>query len=76
MTFEDLRHAVWAVWQLDTDAHVLAPDSLRTALRDRLARPHCHPSPLGTTIETEKGGALRQTISSVPGDDLDGMCGG
>ncbi len=33
--FEDLRHAVWAVWQLDTDAEVLAPDSLRTALRDR-----------------------------------------
>jgi predicted DNA-binding transcriptional regulator YafY len=35
VTFEDLRHAVWAVWQLDTDAEVLAPDSLRAALRDR-----------------------------------------
>lgn len=33
--FEDLRHAVWAIWQLDTNADVLAPDSLRTALRDR-----------------------------------------
>ncbi|QSB04618.1 helix-turn-helix transcriptional regulator [Natronoglycomyces albus] len=37
VTFEDLRHAVWALWQLDTDAEVLAPDSLRSALRDRAA---------------------------------------
>lgn len=35
VTFEDLRHAVWAIWQLDTGAEVLAPESLRTALRDR-----------------------------------------
>ncbi|WP_166354360.1 helix-turn-helix transcriptional regulator [Phytoactinopolyspora limicola] len=35
VTFEDLRHAVWAIWQLDTAAEVLAPDSLRTALHDR-----------------------------------------
>lgn len=33
--FEDLRHAVWAVWQLDTDAEVLAPDGVRAALRER-----------------------------------------
>lgn len=37
LTFEDLRHAVWAVWQLDIDAEVLAPDALRTTLRDRAA---------------------------------------
>ncbi len=37
-TFEDLRHAVWAMWQLDTDAEVLAPDSLRAALHDRASR--------------------------------------
>jgi predicted DNA-binding transcriptional regulator YafY len=37
VTFEDLRHAVWAVWQLDTDAEVLAPDALRAALRVRSA---------------------------------------
>lgn len=37
VTFEDLRHAVWAIWQLDTAAEVLAPDSLREALRDRAA---------------------------------------
>lgn len=35
VTFEDLRHAVWAVWQLGTDAEVLAPDSVRTALGER-----------------------------------------
>ena len=35
VTFEDLRHAVWAIWQLDTAAEVLAPDSLRLALHDR-----------------------------------------
>ena len=35
VTFEDLRHAVWAVWQLDTDAEVLVPEALRVALRDR-----------------------------------------
>ncbi|MEV5769380.1 WYL domain-containing protein [Micromonospora sp. NPDC052213] len=37
VTFEDLRHAVWAVWQLDTAAEVLAPESLRAAIRDRVA---------------------------------------
>src|SRR5690606_13811277 len=26
VTFEDVRHAVWAVWQLGADAEVLAPD--------------------------------------------------
>lgn len=35
VSFEDLRHAVWAVWQLDTAAEVLAPEELRAALRAR-----------------------------------------
>ena len=35
VTFEDLRHAIWAVWQLDTDAEVLEPDSVREALSKR-----------------------------------------
>ncbi|AQP46331.1 DNA-binding transcriptional regulator [Tessaracoccus aquimaris] len=35
VTFEDLRHAVWAVWRLDTDAEVLAPGSVRDALYGR-----------------------------------------
>lgn len=35
VTYQDLRHAEWALWQLGTDAVVLAPGALRTALRDR-----------------------------------------
>lgn len=37
VTFEDLRHAVWAIWQLDTAAEVLSPPSLRTALHNHAA---------------------------------------
>jgi predicted DNA-binding transcriptional regulator YafY len=36
-TFQDLRHAEWALWQLGTDAEALAPESLRASLRDRAA---------------------------------------
>ncbi|MCX3287916.1 WYL domain-containing protein [Streptomyces sp. NEAU-H22] len=37
VTYQDLRHAEWALWQLGTDAEVLAPGALRTTLRDRAA---------------------------------------
>ena len=37
VTFQDLRHAEWALWQLGLDAEVLYPPSLRLALRDRAA---------------------------------------
>ncbi|MGI5365391.1 helix-turn-helix transcriptional regulator [Streptomyces iakyrus] len=37
VTFQDLRHAEWALWQLGTDAEALAPEALRTALHDRAA---------------------------------------
>lgn len=37
VTFQDSRHAVWALWQLGADAEALAPPWLRTALRDRAA---------------------------------------
>ncbi|MFF0731012.1 helix-turn-helix transcriptional regulator [Streptomyces chartreusis] len=37
VTFQDLRHAEWALWQLGTDAEALAPQSLRTSLRNRAA---------------------------------------
>ncbi|MFF4171647.1 helix-turn-helix transcriptional regulator [Streptomyces sp. NPDC001744] len=37
LTFQDLRHAEWALWRLGTDAEALAPESLRAALRDRAA---------------------------------------
>ncbi|ANS69478.1 hypothetical protein SLINC_7254 [Streptomyces lincolnensis] len=36
-TFQDLRHAEWAMWQLGTDAEALTPESLRSRLRDRAA---------------------------------------
>ena len=35
VTFQDARHAEWALWQLALHAEVLAPQWLRTALRDR-----------------------------------------
>ncbi|WP_454195495.1 helix-turn-helix transcriptional regulator [Nocardia sp. Marseille-Q1738] len=37
VTFQDSRHAEWALWQLATDAEALAPRSLRTSLRNRAA---------------------------------------
>lgn len=37
LTFQDSRHAEWALWQLGTDAEALAPQSLRTSLHDRAA---------------------------------------
>jgi predicted DNA-binding transcriptional regulator YafY len=35
VTFQDPRHAEWALWQLSTNAEALAPQWLRTSLRDR-----------------------------------------
>jgi predicted DNA-binding transcriptional regulator YafY len=37
VTFQDSRHAEWALWQLGLDGEALAPQSLRTVLRDRAA---------------------------------------
>lgn len=37
VTFQDSRHAEWALWQLGTDAEALAPQSLRVSLRNRAA---------------------------------------
>ncbi|MES5825559.1 WYL domain-containing protein [Streptomyces sp. RG80] len=37
VTFQDSRHAEWALWQLATDAEALSPQSLRTSLRNRAA---------------------------------------
>ena len=38
VNYEDLRHAVWATWQLDTDAEVLSPQSLCDALYMRASK--------------------------------------
>ena len=35
VTFQDSRHAEWALWQLGTDAEAIGPQSLRTSLHDR-----------------------------------------
>lgn len=37
VTFQDARHAEWALWQLAADAEALSPPSLRASLRDRAA---------------------------------------
>ncbi|MFE1558588.1 helix-turn-helix transcriptional regulator [Streptomyces sp. NPDC058734] len=37
LTFQDARHAQWALWQLGPDAEALDPLSLRRALHDRAA---------------------------------------
>lgn len=37
VTFQDARHAEWALWQHATHAEVLAPQWLRTSLHDRAA---------------------------------------
>ena len=37
VTFQDRRHAVWALWQLAMSAEALAPQWLRTSLRERAA---------------------------------------
>ncbi|SDE43174.1 helix-turn-helix transcriptional regulator [Glycomyces harbinensis] len=37
VTFQDARHAEWALWQLGADAEVVAPQWLRASLRDRAA---------------------------------------
>lgn len=44
-TFQDSRHALWALWQLGTDAEVLQPESLRAQLAQRAREfvEHCDP---------------------------------
>jgi predicted DNA-binding transcriptional regulator YafY len=37
VTFQDSRHAEWALWQLATNAEAMAPQWLRTSLHDRAA---------------------------------------
>lgn len=37
VTYQDLRHAHWAMWQLGIDAEALTPTSLRTSLHNNAA---------------------------------------
>ena len=37
VTFQDARHAEWALWQLGADAEAVTPRSLRAALHHRAA---------------------------------------
>lgn len=37
VTYQDLWHAEWALWQFSTDAEALTPQALRTALHNRAA---------------------------------------
>ncbi|WP_018155873.1 helix-turn-helix transcriptional regulator [Demetria terragena] len=37
VTFEDLRHATWAIWQLGTGVEVIKPEAVRAALHQRAA---------------------------------------
>ncbi len=38
VSFQDARHAEWALWQLATSAEILTPPWLRTALQERATR--------------------------------------
>ncbi len=38
LAFDDLEHAVWAIWQSGLDAEVLGPESVRHELAERAAR--------------------------------------
>ena len=38
VSFQDSRHAEWALWQFGLDAEALSPESLRTRLFDRASR--------------------------------------
>ncbi|MBV1939224.1 YafY family transcriptional regulator [Streptomyces sp. BV286] len=56
VTFQDSRHAVWALWQLGTDAEALDPPSLRTSLHDR-----------ATAMAARYGGSSRERDANSSG---------
>ncbi|WP_309620068.1 WYL domain-containing protein [Salinibacterium sp.] len=47
LTFQDLRHAKWALWQLGTHAEAIDPPQLRSALHDRATAVAAHYSEIG-----------------------------
>ncbi|QJW35166.1 helix-turn-helix transcriptional regulator [Cellulosimicrobium protaetiae] len=69
VTFQDLRHAVWAVWQLGPDAEVLDPGPLRDLLRDRaVATARRYEAP-GATAEGRPRRGRRGGAVVEPGRD-------
>lgn len=56
VTFQDSRHAEWALWQLGTNAEAIAPKWFRTALRNRAA-----------AIATHYGASLPTVGEGKPG---------
>ncbi|WP_067563652.1 helix-turn-helix transcriptional regulator [Nocardia acidivorans] len=55
VTFQDARHAEWALWELATDAEALAPQSLRAALHHR-----------ATAIAIRYGESPRAAVDPAP----------
>jgi predicted DNA-binding transcriptional regulator YafY len=59
VTFQDPRHAEWALWQLATNAEALAPHWLRDSLHNRAA-----------AIATRYGASPREQPAELTGSDL------
>lgn len=69
-TFQDARHAEWALWQLAAGAEALSPQWLRDALRTRaaaVAARYADPSPRGITATGPRTGlpGTPRTASAV-----------
>lgn len=60
VTFQDSRHAEWALWQLGTDAEALAPQSLRASLRERAAA-------MATRYQDSRRAARQPPVPREPG---------
>lgn len=68
-TFQDARHAEWALWQLGTDAEALAPESLRSSLRNRaaaMAGRYADPAPADAHSPRETHRDAEQTRHPLP----------
>jgi predicted DNA-binding transcriptional regulator YafY len=64
VTFQDSRHAEWALWQLATNAEALAPQWLRTSLHNR-----------ATAIATRYGASSSVAGTEQASADNDGAAG-
>lgn len=53
LTFQDLRHAAWAIWKLGVDAEALSPPELRDVLHQHAVEIAARYSPRGPTLATD-----------------------